>query len=52
MNFDFSPQTQDYIDRVDAFIRMQIEPNIETNERQHEAGGRWSVPQIVEDLKV
>ena len=51
MHFDFSPQTQDYIERVDAFIRTQIEPNIETYERQHEAGGRWSVPQIVEDLK-
>ena len=51
MHFDFSRQTQDYIDRVDAFIRTHIEPNIETYERQHEAGGRWSVPQIVEDLK-
>lgn len=52
MHFDFSEKTQDYIQRVSAFMDAHIFPNEETYKMQHAAfESPWNVPQIVEDLK-
>ncbi len=51
MNFDFSEKTKDYIRRVSDFMDKHIYPNVETFEKQHNAGDRWVTPQIVHDLK-
>ncbi len=52
MHFDFSEKTQDYIQRVSAFMDEYIFPNEETYKQQHAAfDSPWNVPQIVEDLK-
>ncbi len=52
MHFDFSEKTQDYIQRVSAFMDEYIFPNEESYKQQHAAfDSPWNVPQIVEDLK-
>lgn len=51
MHFDYSPKTKDYMERVDAFMRDHIFPNVETYERQHDEVGRWAVPPILDELK-
>ncbi len=51
MHFEYSPKTKEYIERVDAFMQANVFPNKDTYDRQHEEGGRWSVPPILEELK-
>jgi alkylation response protein AidB-like acyl-CoA dehydrogenase len=51
MNFEYTAKTQDWIKRVSAFMDKHIYPNVETFTKQHEAGDRWTTPQIVHDLK-
>ncbi|MBI1359494.1 MAG: acyl-CoA dehydrogenase [Alphaproteobacteria bacterium] len=51
MNFEFSDKTKDYIRRVSDFMDRHVYPNVETFHKQHEAGDRWTTPQIVHDLK-
>ncbi len=51
MHFDFSEKTKEYIARVSAFMDEHIYPNVDTFHRQHEEGGRWSVPPILQELK-
>ncbi len=51
MHFDYSPKTKEYMERVDAFMQEYVFPNMETYDRQHDEGGRWSVPPILEELK-
>jgi alkylation response protein AidB-like acyl-CoA dehydrogenase len=51
MNFEFSEKTKSYIRRVSEFMDKHIFPNVETFQKQHEAGDRWTTPQIVHDIK-
>ncbi|MEM1105030.1 MAG: acyl-CoA dehydrogenase family protein [Pseudomonadota bacterium] len=51
MDFEYSPKTKDYIERVDAFMQAHVFPNVETYEAQHAEIGRWAVPPILEQLK-
>ena len=52
MNFEYSPKTQEWIERVQAFMDAHVYPNVETYNRQHdEAEDRWQIPPIVEELK-
>ncbi|MEM6411898.1 MAG: acyl-CoA dehydrogenase family protein [Pseudomonadota bacterium] len=52
MIFDYSAKTQEWIDRVSAFMDEYVYPNVETYDRQHEeAEDRWTIPPIVEELK-
>lgn len=52
MKFDFSEKTQDYINRVTAFMDAHVYPNIETYQKQHAAfDNPWNVPPILEELK-
>jgi alkylation response protein AidB-like acyl-CoA dehydrogenase len=51
MNFEYSAKTKEWIARVSAFMDKHIYPNVETFQKQHEAGDRWVTPQIVHDLK-
>ncbi|MAN47125.1 MAG: acyl-CoA dehydrogenase [Alphaproteobacteria bacterium] len=50
MHFDFSDKTQEYIDRVTAFMDKNVYPAIPVYEEQH-AKDRWGVMPILEDLK-
>ncbi|MEL7130469.1 MAG: acyl-CoA dehydrogenase family protein, partial [Pseudomonadota bacterium] len=53
MNFDYSPKTQEWIDRVQAFMDAHVYPNVDTYDQQHnEAEDRWSIPPILEEIKV
>ncbi|MEM9667729.1 MAG: acyl-CoA dehydrogenase family protein [Pseudomonadota bacterium] len=52
MIFEYSSKTQEWIDRVEAFMDEYVYPNVETYDRQHEeAEDRWSIPPIIEELK-
>ncbi len=52
MHFEYSPKTQEWIARVEAFMDEHVYPNAKTYEHQHEtAEDRWSIPPIVEELK-
>jgi alkylation response protein AidB-like acyl-CoA dehydrogenase len=51
MNFEYTPKMKEWIARVSAFMDKHIYPNVETFNKQHEAGDRWVTPQIVHDLK-
>ena len=50
MHFDFSDKTQEYIDRVQAFMDKHVYPAIPVYEEQH-AKDRWGVMPILEELK-
>ena len=51
MQFEYSDTTKKWMKRVSDFMDEHIFPNLETYERQHEEGDRWSIPQILEDKK-
>ncbi len=52
MHFDYSPRTQDYRERIMAFMDEHVFPNVETFRRQHdEADSRWTVIPILEEKK-
>ena len=52
MDFALSPKAQDYLDRVRAFIRDEIEPREFERRREMEFGGDpWSLSPWVEELK-
>jgi acyl-CoA dehydrogenase len=51
MIFDHSEKARHWIERVSAFIRDEIEPAVPVYQAQDEAGERWKVIQVVEDLK-
>ena len=51
MNFDHSPETKHWIDRVEAFMEAHIIPAIPTYEKQVAEGARWKVIPVLEELK-
>jgi alkylation response protein AidB-like acyl-CoA dehydrogenase len=51
MQFDYSPRTQEMLERLRAFMDEHIYPNEATYEEQAHKGERWKVIQIIEDLK-
>ena len=51
MDFNPSDKVKDLEKRVRAFMDEYVYPNEQTYENQVEAGGRWSVPPVMEELK-
>jgi acyl-CoA dehydrogenase len=51
MHFDYSPKVQDLRKRLQAFMDEYVYPNEATFHQQCDAGERWKVIQIIEDLK-
>jgi acyl-CoA dehydrogenase len=51
MNFDYSEKTQEYRERVAAFMDRHIYPNEQRFHDEVAAGDRWQPTQIVEELK-
>jgi acyl-CoA dehydrogenase len=51
VNFDYSPKTLDFIERVQSFMDAHIYPNEQTYQDQDHSGARWKVLPILEDLK-
>ena len=51
MNFDYSPKTQDLLERVKAFMDQHIYPNEHVFEEQVNDGDRWQPTRIMEELK-
>ncbi|MEZ5997514.1 MAG: acyl-CoA dehydrogenase family protein [Hyphomonas sp.] len=50
MHFDFSPKTQEYIDRVSAFMDAHVYPAVPAYEAAHEKD-RWGINPVLEGLK-
>jgi acyl-CoA dehydrogenase len=51
VNFDYSPKTLDFIERVQSFMDAHIYPNEQTYQDQDHSGARWKVLPILEELK-
>ncbi|MBL8549092.1 MAG: acyl-CoA dehydrogenase family protein [Hyphomonadaceae bacterium] len=51
MNFEHSPETRLWIERVETFMRERIVPAIPTYEKEEAEGERWKVIPVVEELK-
>lgn len=51
MNFELTERQEDLIRRVTAFMEAHVYPAIPAYERQYEAGDRWKVIPVVEELK-
>ena len=51
MNFDFSPKTQAFRERLLAFMDEHIYPNEDLFREQIAEGNRWVPPEILEELK-
>lgn len=52
VKFEYCDTTKEYIERLGAFMKESIIPAQGTYRGQHSKEGVWSVPQIVENLKV
>ena len=52
MNFDYSEKVRELRARLEAFMDEHVYPNEKVFEEQLEAAeNRWTVPQIMEELK-
>lgn len=51
MNFDYSPRTREYMERVSAFMDKHVYPNEEKFHHQVAEGDRWAVVPLMEELK-
>ncbi len=51
MNFDYSPRTKEYMERVTAFMDEHIVPNEARFAAEVEEGDRWQPTKVVEELK-
>lgn len=51
MNFDYSPKTQDLLDRVKAFMNEHVYPNEHRFEAEVAEGDRWQPTQVMEEMK-
>jgi acyl-CoA dehydrogenase len=51
MNFDYSPKTQEYRERVSAFMDKHIYPNEHRFHEEVNTGDRWEPTKMIEELK-
>lgn len=51
MNFDYTPKTQELIDRVKAFMDEHVYPNEHRFEEEVAQGDRWQPTQVMEEMK-
>jgi alkylation response protein AidB-like acyl-CoA dehydrogenase len=51
MHFDYSPRTQEMLERLRAFMDAHIYPNEARYEEEAHKGERWKVIQVIEELK-
>jgi len=51
MNFTMSERQKHWRDRVMAFMDAHVYPAVETYDRQDDAGDRWKVIPVLEELK-
>jgi acyl-CoA dehydrogenase len=51
MNFDYSPKTQEYRERVSAFMDKHIYPNEHRFHEEVNTGDRWEPTKMIEEFK-
>jgi acyl-CoA dehydrogenase len=51
MNFDYTPKTLDYIERLTAFMDEHIYPNEARYHQDVDTGARWKTLNVIEELK-
>jgi acyl-CoA dehydrogenase len=51
MNFDYSPKTQEYRERVSAFMDKHIYPNEHRFHEEVNTGDRWEPTKMIDELK-
>ncbi|PTX55143.1 acyl-CoA dehydrogenase [Melghirimyces profundicolus] len=51
MNFDYSEKVKELRDRLESFMEEVVYPSESVYARQLREGGRWSVPQVMEEMK-
>jgi acyl-CoA dehydrogenase len=51
MNFTYSDKTQDYLERLDHFMRVNIYPNEDAHHQEINSGDRWKPLKLIENLK-
>jgi acyl-CoA dehydrogenase len=51
LNFDYSEKVQELRARLEAFVDEHVYPNEKTYAEQLDVENRWTVPQIMEELK-
>jgi alkylation response protein AidB-like acyl-CoA dehydrogenase len=51
MHFDYSPRTQEMLERLRAFMDEHIYPNEARYEEEAHRGERWKIIQVIEELK-
>ncbi|AOH83288.1 acyl-CoA dehydrogenase [Sphingomonas panacis] len=52
MNFEYSPKTNEILDRLRTFMGRYIHPNVARYEEESAAGERWKILPVMEELKV
>ena len=51
MNFTYSEKTNDYLERLDKFMRVNIYPNEDAYHKEINSGDKWKPLQLIEGLK-
>jgi len=51
VEFEYSDKTKFLMSKLSEFMDAHIHPNEAAFYRQHEAGGRWTIPPLMEELK-
>lgn len=52
MDFSYSPKVKELQEKLSAFMEEHIYPNEKVYKEQLDQNGRWTVPPIIEELKV
>lgn len=51
MDFEFSPKTKDYLERLGAFMDAHVYPNEQRYRQELDRGGRWEEPPLIGELQ-
>ena len=51
MDFEFSPKTKEYLERLGAFMDAHVYPNEQRYREELDRGGRWEEPPLVGELQ-
>jgi len=51
MDFEFTPRQKEIVGKVSSFMEEHILPAVPAHEEQLQAGGRWTVVPVLEELK-